>query len=251
MHILFMDESGTPPKPGPGLQRYFAIGGVIIPEGVWHSVRDDVMGMKLRRKLRGELKWPYFSASNDDPQNPMKALDQPARDAIRTELYGILTKRPSIRAIAAVCSIKAAYKLASINDPQGIYNLTYKVVTERFQYHLQDISRQLGQTQYGLIIADHRQRDDDKRLRAHHQMLVHSTASVTSKYSNLVESLLLQPSNLSIGIQFADMIAGAVWRKFERNDARCYDLMAASLRCRPNGSVDGYGLVKTPLKDWE
>lgn len=90
--------------------------------------------------------------------------------------------------------------MASINDQQGIYNLTYKVVTERFQYHLQDLSQGIGSTQYGLIIADHRERDDDKRLRAHHQMLIHSTAAFTSKYSNLIESLLLQPSDLGSGL---------------------------------------------------
>jgi hypothetical protein len=30
MHILFADESGTPPHPGQVSQRYFVIGGVIL-----------------------------------------------------------------------------------------------------------------------------------------------------------------------------------------------------------------------------
>lgn len=250
MHVLFLDESGTPPKPGQEQQRYFVIGGVIIPEDVWHKLRDALFGMKIRRKIRGELKWRYFAQANDDPRNPLRALDQAARDSIRTELYGLITKETSVKSLAAVCSIKAAYNMPSINDQQGIYNLTYKVITERFQYYLQDLSRGKGRTEYGLIIADHRGRDDDKRLRAHHQMLVHSTAAFTSKYENQIESLLLQPSNMSIGIQFADMIAGAVWRKFEREDDRWYALMASSLRRSMGGNVDGYGIIKTPRNGW-
>jgi len=45
MHILFADESGTPPHPGQTTQRYFVIGGIIVPESVWHRLRDAILGM--------------------------------------------------------------------------------------------------------------------------------------------------------------------------------------------------------------
>jgi hypothetical protein len=185
--------------------------------------------MKIRRKIRGELKWRFFSPDNDDARNPMRALTQEVRDDIRTEIYGILGAEKSVKTIAAVCSIEATYKMASVNDQQDIYNLAYKVLTERFQYYLQDLSRETERTAYGIIICDHRGKGDDKSLRAHHQMLVHSTAAFTSKYPNLIESVVLQPSNLSIGIQFADLVAGAVWRKFERDDDRWFAMMQPSL----------------------
>jgi len=250
MHILFADESGTPPHPGQVNQRYFVIGGVIVPENVWHRLRDALLGMKIRRKLRGELKWRFFSPNNDDARNPMRALDQGVRDEIRTEIYGMIAKEKSVKTLAAVCSIEAAYRMTSVTDQQGIYNLSYKVLTERFQYYLQDQTRETGTPAYGLIICDHRGKGDDKRLRAHHQMLVHSTAAFTSKYENLIESVLLQPSNLSIGIQFADMVAGAVWRRCERNDDRWYMVMRESLRRGPAGQVEGYGIIKVPKVGW-
>jgi hypothetical protein len=250
MQILFLDESGTPPKLGQNDPRYFVIAGVIVPETTWHRLRDTLFGMKIRRKLRGELKWRFFAASNDDARNPMRQLSQESRDEIRSELYRIITNESSITSLAGVCSIRAAYKMASVTDQQGIYNLTYKVVTERFQYFLQDIKRETGRAEYGLVIADHRGRDDDKRLRAHHQMLVHSDATFTSKYSNLIESLLFQPSNLSVGIQLADIVAGAIWRKFERDDERWFLQMEKSLRRSGTGQVDGYGIVKVPKAGW-
>ncbi len=250
MHILFADESGTPPHPGTANQKYFVIGGIIIPESVWHRLRDAILGMKIRRKIRGELKWRFFSPNNDSADNPMKALSQDERDQIRTEIYGMITKEATIKALAAVCSIEAAYKMPSVTDQQGIYNLSYKTLTERFQYYLQDESRKSGAVTRGLIVCDHRGKGDDKRLRAHHQMLVHSTAAFTSRYENLVESVLLQPSNLSIGIQFADMVAGAVWRKCERADDRWYMMIRESLRRGPQGQVEGYGIIKVPKANW-
>lgn len=250
MQLLFLDESGTPPKPGGVDPHYFVMGGVIIPERVWPRLRDSILGMKIRRRIRGELKWRFFSAANDKPGNPMRALSQDQRDDIRAEIYSIVCKERSIKSIAAICSIATAYKMASVTDQQAIYNLTYKTLTERFQYHLQDISRETGRPEYGMIICDHRGKDDDKRLRAHHQMLVHSVSGFTSQYPNLIESLLLQPSNLSIGIQLADIIAGAVWRKYEKRDDKWFGHMEPSLRRKRDGTVDGYGLVKVPKAGW-
>ncbi len=56
MHILFMDESGTPAKPEAKGAQYFVVGGLIVPEGKWHTLRDGLLGLKIRHKVRGELK---------------------------------------------------------------------------------------------------------------------------------------------------------------------------------------------------
>jgi len=79
MHLLFVDESGTPPRPGVQSQ-YFVVAGVIVPEAIWHRLRDAILGLKLRYKIRGEIKWRYFAPGNDDLGNPMKGLDQVARN---------------------------------------------------------------------------------------------------------------------------------------------------------------------------
>jgi hypothetical protein len=55
---------------------------------------------------------------------------------------------------------------------------------------------------------------------------------------------------MSIGIQLADLIAGAVWRKFERGDDRWYAMVEKTLRTDPAGQVAGYGIVKVPTKGW-
>jgi hypothetical protein len=251
MYLLFVDESGQPPPPSRKDPRYFVMAGAIVPEHSWPKLRDALLGMKIRRRIRGEIKWRYFAPGNDDALNPMRKLSQSERDEIRAEIYSIVRSQRAIKCVAAICSITAAYNIPSVNDQQDIYNLTYKALTERFQYFLQDVEREAGYREYGMIVGDHRGKDDDKKLRAHHQMLLNAVSGTVSKYTHLVESLLLQPSNVSIGIQIADMIAGAVWRKYEREDPKWFDLINGSFRRGPAGQIDGYGLVKVPKIGWE
>jgi Protein of unknown function (DUF3800) len=250
VHILFVDESGTAPNSGNCRSKYFVIGGVIIPEQVWHSVRDSLLGLKIRRKIRGELKWRYFAPGNNDDRNPMRNLTADERNQIRTELCKILAAEKSIRSLACVACVEAAYALASVNDRDDLYAAAYKPVSERFQYYLQDCSRGGKLKELGIIVADHRGINDDKRFRAHHERLLHSSSEFTSDYRNLVESLFVHPSNLSVGIQLADLVSGAVWRMFERGDDRWYRLLRPTFRCSPSGSVDGYGIVRFPKGTW-
>jgi hypothetical protein len=154
MHILFIDESGTPPKPTKLDGRYFVVGGVIIPESAWHRVRDAMLGLKTRYKIRGELKWRYFAPTNDHERNPMRKLVQEDRDKIRMELYRLICANGAIKSMAAICSVAVAYGTPSCNTQDDIYHLTYKVVSERFQYYLQDISRVSGRKEFGIVVGD-------------------------------------------------------------------------------------------------
>lgn len=251
MFMLFMDESGTPPTPGQDVPKYFVVGGIIIPISAWQSLRDAMQGLKIRLKLRGEIKWRYFSPTNDEERNPMRGRSFEERSAIRDELYRIICTHRSVKTLACVVSCVAAYRMASITEPKDIYHLAYKGVTERFQYHLQDMSREIGTKQLGIVVSDHRGRDDDKLLRGVHQKLLHSKGEFISSYDNLVEGLFLTPSHHSIGIQLADLVAGAVWRNFERRDDKFLEALKPSLRKRPDGDVDGFGIIKSPKAGWE
>jgi hypothetical protein len=73
----------------------------------------------------------------------------------------------------------------------------------------------------------------------------------TSQYKHLVESLFFQPSEISVGVQFADLVAGAVWRKFEKGDDYWYKKLEPSLRTSHGGSIDGYGIIKCPKATWK
>lgn len=250
MHILFLDESGTPPSATKRKDKYFVIGGLAIPDGVWRKVRDDLFGMKVRRKIWGELKWRYFAPTNDDEANPMKKMDQEERNAIRSEMYQIIGSVKSVKAMACVACIEAAYQMPSITCADDLYHFTYKPVSERFQYYLQDLSRAVGRTETGIIVADHRGPQPDARFRTAHERLLGAEGDFISAYPNLVESLFFQPSDISVGIQLADMVAGAVWRKYEKGDDYWYRRLEPSIRKSNQGRIDGYGIIKFPKKTW-
>lgn len=250
MQILFVDESGTPPSSVKAGQRYFVLGGVIIPEGVWHRVAAELDGIRRRYRIDGEIKWRFFAPGNKDGDNSLAHLSPTERDTVRTEIFGILTARKAIKLLAVVTSVEAAFDLLSVNNADELYQLSYKPITERFQYFLQDMERDTGQSVNGIIVCDHRGPKDDKRLQELHQKLLHADGAYASAYKNLIEGLFIAPSHWSVGIQLADLVAGAVYRKFERGDPRFFDVIKDSFRIGPGGKLDGDGVIRVPKTGW-
>jgi hypothetical protein len=249
--MLFLDESGTPPsRVSTNVNRYFVIGGVVIPEHSWHRLRDDILGLKLRSGVRGEVKWRYFAPENNDEENPLQGKTGDERNAFRSNLFKILRQTPGLTALACVTSTKAAYDLGIVTDRAQLYEATYRQVTERFQFHLKDLNKVAGARQLGMVVCDHRGRQDDARLKDHHEELLLARTRKQGAYPDLVEGLFLQSSHLSVGIQLADLIAGAVWRNFEKGDSRWLDEARELFRQR-HGNIDGPGLVRFPKTGWK
>src|SRR5271166_6056174 len=110
MHICFIDESSTPPKPTAQNPRpYFVIAGVFIPAAQWHGISQEFKGLKNIFRIGGEIKWRFFGADNNDPANSVRHLDQAARDNFRTRMFVILTRRNSIKVVSCVACVRAAY----------------------------------------------------------------------------------------------------------------------------------------------
>jgi hypothetical protein len=251
MYLLFVDESGTPPKPNQGAVSYFVIAGVVIPEDRWIGMRDKLDGLKRASQYHGEVKWRFFAPNNHDIENPMLGWDEAKRNLFRDRVFSIITETKSCKIIACVSEAPTAFDLGNVNSQDDLYLRTYKPVTERFQYLLQDITSASGRDSLGMIIADHRGRGDDDRLRLQHERLVGGAANYGSNYGNLVEGLFFSPSHMSVGIQFADMVAGAVWRAHSHGDLRWFDKLKSSFRASPMGKIDGYGVCRFPKAGWQ
>jgi hypothetical protein len=253
MHLCFIDESGSPPKPSAKKPRpYFIIAGVIMHEAQWEGISEELKALRRKPEFSffGEIKWRFFGADNKDPENSVSHLDATKRDEFRRQFFEIITKRKSVKIIACISSVQAAYRQRYIKDEEDLYVYSYKVVSERFQYYMQDISRVVGDKQLGIMIADHRGKKQDDVLRSQHHGLVEREGMFSSKYGNYVETIFLTPSHLSVGIQFADMVAGAIGRAFNVNDRTWFDVVKPSFRSSPTGKFDGYGLVKFPKGSW-
>lgn len=246
MQILFIDESGTPPPVDRvATSPLFVLGGAIIPDEFWHRIKADLEAAKREFAVTGEIKWRFFSPDNRKPHS-LSHLDAAAKEALRSRLFGILAKYKSVKTMSVIVDVAAAYALPYVNSPDDLYWYGYKVMTERFQYYLQDISRISGQRINGIIVCDHRGPNDDRRLQELHSRLLLGQHEAHSKYTHLVEGVFIAPSHLSIGIQLADMVGGAVLRRFKADDHRFYDQIAGTFRKSDAGRVEGYGLIRFP-----
>lgn len=245
MHLFFLDESDTIVSETKKHTDCFVIGGVIIPEIHWHNIYKKLRDIKKQYNITSEIKWRYFSPNNKDEDNGMKHLSFEQRNEVRSKLYEIITAYKSIKIISTVTNIEEAYKLPYISNQNDLYWYSYKQAVERFQYYLQDLSRESGAEFNGLVIIDNRLSCDDDRLRTLHHKLMITNHEGYTQFNNLIEGLFIAPSHLSVGVQFADLVAGAIFRKYEKNDTRIYDKIAKSIRNR-NGKVDGVGIVKFP-----
>ncbi len=246
MQILFVDESGTPPA-SDKIQNspLFVLGGVIIPADYWHRVKADLDIIKKRYDIGNEIKWRYF-APNHKKSNTLSNLPYEKKEQLRSDLFAVINKYKSVKIISVITDAGKAYALPYINSADDLYWFSYKQITERFQYYLQDISRISGQKINGIIVCDHRAPKEDKRLQELHSRLLQGHHGAYSKYEHLIEGVFIAPSHLSVGIQFADMVAGAVLRKFKNNDDRFYNQIKDTFRKSDKGVVDGYGIVRFP-----
>lgn len=252
MQILFVDESGTPPPPEKaGDTPFFVLGGVAIPEDVWPKIAKDLATLKSQAGIDDEIKWRYFAPSRPGAKpHGLSHLGNEQKEAVRTKLYALIGKYKAIKLICVVVNVVEAFKLPYITTADDLYWYAYKQLTERFQYYLQDLEKTVGQKIYGIVVCDHRGPKDDQRLRELHHKMLTEQKTHSSNYGNLIEGLFIAPSHLSVGIQFADMTAGAVFRAKKAKDPRFFNQIRGSFRTSPQGNIEGYGVVKFPKGNW-
>lgn len=248
VHILFVDESGTTPPPSKApIAPLFVLGGLIVPEEIWPKLKTDLEIAKRRYRVTGEIKWRYFAPPKGARLHSLSHLDTTAKANLRLELLAAVAKYKSVRIIATVVDTAAAYARFGMSDADDLYHLAFKQLSERFQYFLQDLERASGTSVRGMIVCDNRNNDQDSRLKEFHQALL-GGGTYTSNYGNLVEGLFIAASHHSPGTQFADLIAGAIFRRERHGDERFYEHIADRVRTGPCGRVAGYGMVYIPKK---
>lgn len=56
---------------------------------------------------------------------------------------------------------------------------------------------------------------------------------------------------MSVGVQLADMVSGAIWRRFEADDPYWFGKISKSIRkCPRTGAIDGFGIARFPKRGW-
>lgn len=246
---MFVDESGHAPAAAKAAsQPVFVLGGIIIPEDVWPKIKVDLTQLKVRYGVEGEIKWRFFAHWKPGRKaNSLSHLDGPSKEELKLALLDTIAKYRSVKVISVVVDTAQAYTKAHITNPDDLYHEAYKALSERFQYFLQDLERDAGVRVNGMIVCDNRNNDQDDRLKDFHQTLL-SGGRFRSTYTNLIEGLFIAASHHSVGTQFADLVAGAVYRSETQNDERYSGRISSAVRRSNRGAVEGYGLVRIPRR---
>lgn len=241
MYFLFMDESGNPALDSKKIStRPCVIAGLAIPDGAWRVIDNQFRAIKSRYEVDGEIKWRHFGSTTS---GPLVHLDKAKRDALRRDIYQLVTSRNAVR-IMAVVGVPTDYQDHGWyrKEPDGFYRGALKALSERFQYFLQDMERETAQAQNGLLVCDARDRTTDQRLvESMHELM--AGGPYMAKYDNIIEGLFMADSKLSTGIQLADMVAGAICHREAGGKAPWYDVISPRIRTR-NGTIEGAGIVR-------
>jgi Protein of unknown function (DUF3800) len=192
MHILFLDESGSP-EAQKGL---FGLGGVVVRDSDWRTLRQlwqDVLQAHNWPPDR-EIKW-----------HGIRKGEVP--DALADAVFATLASAP-ITCYVTVMDLTAgpvAFPPAEYNyfrSPEDTYATALMFLAERFDHFLQ------GSNDIGLIVVDSRLREDDARLRRFFSDLTEE-GTPYMKLNRIIEGLFLGPSHYSIGLQCADLVVAS------------------------------------------
>ncbi len=226
MRLLFLDESGRI-----GQDWLFALGGVTVRESEWHDLRAHWLAPLEAHgwDAANEVKWHGIRSGYVPPELADAVVDALAR--------------APVRAYVTLLDLEAGAGLPEFfGTPELTYGTALMFVSERF-HHLLEAEDELG-----LIVADSRHREDDRSLRRYFGALT-ETGTPYMKLDRIVEGLFLGPSQLSIGLQCADLVV-SITAAAERGNgqARGYlkRLLPRFATHPATGELDGVGLKRFP-----
>ena len=231
MHLLFLDESGQLDQ-----KRLFALGGIAVRDDDWPALRELWQQTLRDHKwpLDRELKWHGIRTGEVPP-------------ALADAVFATLARAP-ITCYVVLLDLQAgpeAFPPAEFDyfrSTEDSYATALMFLAERF-HHLLDAADDLG-----VIVVDSRFREDDTRLRRYYRDLT-KEGTPYMQLERLVEGLFLGPSNYSIGLQCADLIA-AMTSAAERGAGQARGYLKTVLprfAVHPStGELEGVGLKRFP-----
>ncbi len=216
MHLLYVDDSGSV---GNASETHFILGGVAIFErGIYHVIKalDDVVaGFGLGGNPHDiEL---HGNEMYNGRSNPWSSVKRSVREQmIKAALNVIVTQRSAIRLFGV------AVNKAHI-APQDPVEYAFEEICNRFNLYLRRSNNRegrSGQGQRGLVIMDESHHEQPLQALARH-FRVNGTRWGSLK--SMAEVPLFVDSKASRAIQLADLVAYALWRKYESQDGRFFD----------------------------
>jgi hypothetical protein len=232
VHLLFLDESGSPWQP------QFVLGGVAIPADRWPELRS---------------RWRELTSAGGRPREAEVKWTNVKRNGYLASRLADLLVECGITAFLVELETEEGRRVAPelFASPEDTYATALMFVAERFQRFLAD------QGSYGVVILDQREGTQDERLRRFFRRLADGGTPFTG-LERIVDPILLSPSHHTLGIQAADLVVGsaltlsragepAISQERVKLARQLHERLLPCFARHPHtGEIDGVGIKRFP-----
>jgi hypothetical protein len=210
MHLLYVDESGNPDG---GEEKYFVLAGIAVFEREVYWINEEVNRIATKYFPNNEIEF-HAQAIASHRVEPWHSCPTEQRNAIIDELCNVISSR-------RVVLFGIALEKSTSNEPVA---RTFEEMCNRCDLFLRRLHAQ-GDTQRALVICD------ESRYEASLQTLLKQFRSLGTRYGATVKNFADVPffadSKATRLLQLADLVAYAVYRRYERGDTRLLDKIIA------------------------
>lgn len=214
MYLLYLDESGNPN--GWQEQKNFVLGGVAIHEGQIYGLSKQLDAIQ-EKYFPGILISINFHATDiRRGKGHFKDFTPDTRDQILRDVYSVIhnSRFPNLVAFATVMNISA------VQNAMQVRRETLEDVCLRFNTFLIRFAK-AGTPTKGLLIIDRHREDEYRQLIGDFQ----NSGTKAGYIGNIVDIPYFARCHMTRMLQLADFCVNAVFRFYERNDSRYFDMI--------------------------
>lgn len=215
MHLLYLDESGSVADPS---QEYFVLAGVAVFERSTHWVEQSLNNVARRFSSQDPYAVELHGSPMRSGRDGWRSYPRSDRlDAIKDALrIGVVERgRKDVRLFGAVIQ-----KQSIPGDDPVTY--AFEQLSSRFDLFLKRLYNKHSDPQRGVILLDKSSTEQRIQTLAREFKYTGHTWGQTNNYAEVPVFLDSRASRL---IQLADLVAFALFRFYEHQDATFYDVI--------------------------